>query len=183
MHTMTKSNFHVFSGAMGAGKSTILSRLRDFRVLCVPEPAREILAEQRLIKAKGVPEKSADLFCMLMLSRSIHNYHLNNAAEASIVFDRGIPDMIAYARLFRLDETSYANAAQEFRYNPTVLFFPAWEAIYTTDSERKMSFAEAKAFGDRVRSIYERIGYQIIEVPRGTPEERIQFVLNQITNQ
>jgi predicted ATPase len=89
---MTKNNFYVLSGAMGGGKSAVLSRLRDFGIHCVPEPAREILAEQRIIKAMGVPEKNADLFSMLMLSRSIHDYYENSSVEESVVFDRGIPD-------------------------------------------------------------------------------------------
>ena len=180
---MTKTNFYVLSGAMGGGKSTVLSRLRDFGIHCVPEPARQILAEQRLIKAAGVPEKNADLFGMLMLSRSIHNYHENSSAEEPVVFDRGIPDMLGYARLFSLDETSYANAAQEFRYNPTVFYFPAWEEIYTNDSERKMSFEAAEAFGAVVRSIYEKFGYRILEVPHFSLEERVQFILDRIANQ
>jgi predicted ATPase len=180
---MTKTNFYVLSGAMGAGKSAVLCRLRDLGIHCVPEPAREILAEQRLIQAMGVPERNADLFSMLMLSRSIHNYHENSSVEEAVVFDRGIPDMLAYARLFMLGETSYANAAQEFRNNPTVFYLPAWEQIYTTDSERKMSFEDAKAFGDVVRSIYEKFGYRILEVPQFSLEERVQFILDRIANQ
>ena len=179
---MTKTNFYILSGAMGGGKSTVLSRLRDVGIRCVPEPAREILAEQRLIKAMGVPEKNADLFSMLMLSRSIHNYYENSTVEEAVVFDRGIPDMIAYARLFMLDETSYANAAQEFRYNSTVFYLPAWEEIYTYDSERKMSFEQAQDFGSVVRSIYEKFGYRILEVPRFSLEERVRFILDKIAN-
>jgi predicted ATPase len=177
-----KVNFYILTGAMGAGKSTVVSRLRDLGISCIPEPAREILAEQRLIDAMGVPEKNADLFNMLMLSRSIHNYDENGAIEKAVVFDRGIPDMIAYARLFNLDETSYVNAAKEFRYNPTVFYLPAWEEIYTNDSERKMSFEDAKSFGSVVRSIYEELGYRIVEVPRFSLEQRAQFILAEITN-
>jgi predicted ATPase len=180
---MTKINFYVLSGAMGAGKSAILSRLSDLGIHCVSEPAREILAEQRRIQAMGVPEKNADLFSTLMFSRSIHNYDDHSSVEEAVVFDRGIPDMVAYARLFGLDETSYRNAAQEFRYNPTVFYFPAWEEIYTTDSERKMSFEGAKAFGAVVRSIYEKFEYRILEVPRFSLEERVQFILDRIANQ
>jgi predicted ATPase len=180
---MTKSNFHILSGAMGGGKSAVLSSLRDSNIHCVSEPAREILAEQRLIKASGVPEKNANLFSMLMLSRSIHTYYENSYMNEMVVFDRGIPDMLAYARLFRLDETAYANAAKEFRYNTMVFFFPAWEKIYTNDSERKMSFEEAKAFGDVVRSIFEKFGYRIREVPCFSVEERVQFILDSVANQ
>jgi predicted ATPase len=179
---MTKSNFHILSGAMGGGKSTVLSRLRDLGIHCVPEPAREILAEQRLINGTGVPENNADLFSMLMLSRSIHDYYENSSVEESVVFDRGIPDMIAYARLFMLDDTPYVNAAQEFRYHTTVFSFPAWKEIYANDSERKMSFEEAKAFGAAVRSIYEKLGYRILEVPRFSLEKRVQFILDRLAD-
>lgn len=62
---MTKNNFYVLSGAMGGGKSAVLASLKAFGIPCIPEPTREILAEQRQIKATGVPEKNADLFCMM----------------------------------------------------------------------------------------------------------------------
>ena len=103
--------------------------------------------------------------------------------EEKVVFDRGMPDMLAYARLFLLDETAYANAAKEFGYNTTVFYFPAWEEIYINDSERKKSFEEAKAFGDVVRSIYEKFGYRILEVPRFSLEERVQFLLDSLANE
>ena len=167
---------------MGAGKSAVLSRLTELGILCVPEPAREILAEQRRIQGTGVPEKRPDLFTMLMLSRSIHSYSAHRPEAETVIFDRGIPDMLAYARLFRLDETPYANAAREFRYNPNVFYFPAWEKIYTTDSERKMSFADASAFGSVLRSIYEGYSYHLLDVPRLTVEERVEFILNCIQN-
>ena len=179
---MSKTNFYVLSGAMGAGKSAVLARLTELGILCIPEPAREILAEQRTIKGTGVPEKSPDLFTMLMLSRSIHNYTAHRPETETVVFDRGIPDIIAYARLFQLDETPYANAAREFRYNPNVFYFPAWEKIYTTDSERKMSFEDASAFGSILKSIYAGCGYHVLDVPRLTVEERVEFILDCIKN-
>jgi predicted ATPase len=177
---MTKVNFYILSGAMGAGKTAVLSKLKEIGFPCVPEPAREILTEQRRIRGMGVPEKNADLFCMLMLSRSIHNHHENSDIEKAVVFDRGTPDMIAYARLFALDETPYVNAAKEFRYNPTVFYMPAWEEIYTNDSERKMTFEDARAFGDTVKSIYKEFGYHIVEVPRIALGERVQFISDRI---
>lgn len=173
---------YILSGAMGAGKSTVLSRLRDHGIHCMPEPAREILAEQRLINGMGVPEKNADLFSMLMLSRSIHTYYENSSAEEPVIFDRGIPDIVAYARLFGLDDVPYRNAAMEFKYNATVFYFPAWEEIYTTDAERKMSFEQARVFGDDVRSVYKGLGYQIVEVPRFSLDERVQFIIDRITH-
>jgi predicted ATPase len=47
----------IITGAMGSGKSTILQLLKQDQFKVVPEPAREILAEQRSIQDEGVKEK------------------------------------------------------------------------------------------------------------------------------
>ena len=177
---MIKRNYFILTGAMGGGKSTILARLAELGVYCVPEPARAILAEQRLLESSGVPEKKAESFTMLMLARAIHNYQEKQPLSDSIIFDRGIPDMIAYANLSGLDPTSYINAGQAFRYNTTVFYFAAWQAIYTNDEERKISFEGAQAFGIDVKAIYESLGYRILEVPRLSIEERAKFILERI---
>ena len=109
---------------------------------------------------------------------AVFDYHLVFAS--SIIFDRGIPDMIAYANLAQLDATAYVNASKEFRYNPTVFYFAAWQAIYTNDEDRKISFEGAQKFGIDVKTIYEGLGYQILEVPRLSIEERAQFISERI---
>ena len=177
---MIKHNYFILTGAMGGGKSTILAKLAEAGVLCVPEPARAILAEQRMIAATGVPERNAEAFTALMLARAIHNYQEKQPLSASIIFDRAIPDMIAYANLFQLDTTAYVNASQALRYNPTVFYFAAWQEIYTNDEERKIGFASAQAFGVDVKTIYESLGYQMLEVPQLSIAERAKFILERI---
>ena len=177
---MKNENFVVLTGAMGGGKSTILKTLFQMATVCVPEPARKILFEQRSIGASGVPEIDSGLFTMLMLSRSIHDYNEHEAGQMQVVFDRGIPDMIAYAELFGLDLRPYKNAAEQYRYNDTVFYFPPWEDIYSTDEERKMSFEAAKAFGVRTIQIYRDLGHTVIEMPFVSIDERVRFVLEKL---
>jgi predicted ATPase len=45
-----------------------------------------------------------------------------------------------------------------------------------------MSFEEAKAVGVVVRSIYETFGYRMLEVPRFSVEERVQFIRDRIAD-
>jgi predicted ATPase len=177
---MTKTNYFVLTGAMGSGKSTLIREIGKAGIRCVPEPAREILAEQRAIASDGVPEQNAELFCKLMLSRSLQNYNQGIHASEVQVFDRGIPDMIAYAELFSVNSTSFYKASEQYRYNPRVFFFDGWEAIYTNDSERKISFEGASIFGASVRLIYQKLGYQIVEVPFQSIEERTNFILERL---
>lgn len=180
MSSKKKNNYFILTGAMGAGKSTLLSELRQRGFLCIDEPARQILAEQRSINGAGVPERDSALFVNLMLSRSIHQYNTMGSQSGPVIYDRGIPDNLCYEQLFNLETVAGSNAAQSFRYNSTVFFLPAWEAIYENDDERKMRFEQAKQFGDAVKTIYQQLGYEILDVPMIAPPERAQFIVDHL---
>lgn len=170
----------VITGAMGSGKSTVLQLLKAHGFNVVPEPAREILAEQRNIGGDGVPEQNPKLFTQLLLSRAIYQYKQMQATHEIVIFDRGIPDNIAYAQLFNLDYAPAHQAAKLYRYSTDIFIFPAWDEIYTTDDERIMSFEAAKAFGDDVHKIYKEYGYNLIEIPCVSPKERMKFIQERI---
>jgi predicted ATPase len=170
----------ILTGAMGSGKSTVLKLLKAEGLTVVEEPAREILAEQRSIGDEGVPEKNPKLFTQLLLSRAIYQYkQMQNTAD-TVIYDRGIPDNIAYANLFKLTYLPAYQAAKLYPYDSTVFFFPAWKEIYTTDDERKISFEAAKEFGDEVKRIYQKYDYKLIEVPCISASERARFIMNHI---
>ena len=170
----------ILTGAMGSGKSTVLKRLKAEEFIVVEEPAREILAEQRNIGDEGTPEKNPKLFTQLLLSRAICQFKKMQGAHETVIFDRGIPDNIAYAQLFELNYPPAHHAARLFQYHPIVFFFPAWETIYTPDDERTMTFKEAQIFGDSIHKIYQEQGYTLIEVPCTSPEKRMQFIKEKI---
>jgi predicted ATPase len=100
--------------------------------------------------------------------------------QQPIIFDRGIPDNIAYADLFDLYMPHIEQAAKIFQYNSVVFFAPAWEEIYHTDDERKMSFAEARQFGEHLKIIYLNLGYKIIDLPLISPKLRVNFIIEEI---
>lgn len=165
---------------MGAGKTSVISRLKDLDHTCVDEPARQILEEQRKIGGNGLPEKDPMLFTELMLSRTIFQYKRYEKFIGPVFFDRAMPDFIAYSDLFNIDDTVFRNAAKEYRFNKTIFFFTGTESIYTTDDERKMSFYQADEFGKNVRKIYQELGYEIHEVPFLDIDLRAKFILKKI---
>ena len=138
--------------------------------------------EQRSIKDEGVPEKNPKFFTQLLLSRSIYQYLHMQSYNGLVIYDRGIPDNIAYAELFELNYLSAHEASKLYRYHTQVFIFPAWEEIiYTTDEERRMSFKEAEAFGYKVQRIYQDYGYSLVEVPCLSPERRLQFIKDNLS--
>jgi predicted ATPase len=173
-------NYFILTGAMGSGKSTILKLLQKQAFTCVEEPARKILKEQRGIHGQGTPEKNPELFTNLLLSRSISQYESMLNTSKPVIFDRGIPDKVGYADIFGVDVQPFISASNQYRYNRHVFFLPAWKEIYRTDDERKMSFKQAHSFGDKIREIYTDLGYQLIDVPLGSPTSRAEFVMKTI---
>ena len=155
---------------MGSGKSTLCVELCKLGFTVVPEPARIVLAEQRAAGGDGVPEWSPQRFCDLMLERMKFDYD----EHPSAFYDRGIPDLVGYAHLFGFEPPR----VDDYRYHDRVFVLPAWREIYATDDERKMTFEMAKAFGEDVRCIYEGLGYEIIDVPKDTPDARARFIIS-----
>ena len=170
----------VITGAMGSGKSTVLKLLQAEGLNVIEEPARQILAEQRSIGDEGVPEKNPKFFTQLLLSRAIYQHKQMQNLDGIVIYDRGVPDVIAYAQLFNLDYLPAHQASKLYRYETNVFIFPAWEDIYTTDDERTMSFEAAKNFGIAVQKIYKEYDYALIDVPCVPPEERTQFIIERL---
>lgn len=92
------------------------------------------------------------------------------------MFDRGVTDCVAYAAILGVDPTPSLIRAQTVRYTDEVLLFEPWEDIYTTDDERTMSFADVIGFHQEIVSAFDRAGYVLVPVPRGSVEERRAFV-------
>ena len=167
----------VITGAPGSGKTPIIRELVALGFTGVAEPAREVIAEQRAIGGDGVYDRDPRLFWRLMLSRAVADFERMNDADGPVFFDRGIPDLIGYARLFGLD-ASAATSAATYRYDEVVFVLPSWPDIYVTDSERKMTFESAEAFGEHVRDVYVELGYTVVAVPRDTVAVRSRFILD-----
>jgi predicted ATPase len=177
---MVKDRFFLLTGAFGSGKSTLLQHLLLRGIRGVVEPARPILAQQRSVQGNGLPERDPRLFVELMFSRMLDTYQQSDALLEPILFDRGIPDILAYAALFGFEFPPGENAAHLYRYNSHVFIAPAWEQIYCTDDERTLPFSQACEFGNSVRAIYERFGYTLIDLPCVGVEERADFILRHL---
>ena len=172
---------YVLTGAPGSGKTAILDALRS-DVPCVDEPARRILAEQRRSKGKGTPERDPLLFLRLLLERSIADHETARTSGGPVLFDRGVPDCVAYAILLGAAPADAREAALRFRYRDQVFVLEPWEAIYRTDDERTMSFTDTLPFHELIVDAYRRAGYGLLVVPRGDVGERARFVLDHMPN-
>ncbi len=172
---MGSRQLFVLTGAPGSGKTAVIDNL-DTTIDRVPEPAREILATQRAVGGKGTPQTNPLLFVDLLLRRSIQDHEAAQRSERPTVFDRGVPDCIAYAVVLGVDPSPSVLAANRYRYHTDVLVLEPWEEVYMTDDERTMSFAETMEFHEALIDAYERASYEMVTVPRDSIEGRATFL-------
>jgi predicted ATPase len=169
----------VITGGPGAGKTTTLEALalRGFRY--VPDSARAIIRER--LESGLSPRPPLDQFSAQVLKRDIAGYRETPVQDDPVFFDRGVWDAVAF---FHSQGGLSLEQAQtylhEFRYNPLVFIMPPWEEIYTTDSERDQIYAEAVAVFESSKTWYAQGHYDVVEVPRASVDERVNFILKAV---
>lgn len=169
----------VITGGPGAGKSTLLDHLhRHHGLNVVEEGGRAIIREQLACAGDALPWANREAFCQAMFDHARTTRERALEAGGLWLFDRGLPDVLGYARLCGLSiPEPLETAVQELRYRRTVFLAPAWEAIYRNDAERRQDFSEAQLTAAAMAEVYEGLGYHIVQLPLAGLEERAAFVL------
>ncbi|MFP9099818.1 AAA family ATPase [Flavobacterium sp. RHBU_24] len=171
----------VLIGGPGSGKTTLIDRLTEKGYLCYPEISREVIMEAR---AQGIEQLFLEnplLFSELLLEGRKKQFHTAVAETADVVFiDRGIPDVLAYMHYIGDAYPAFFDAAcREYVYTK-IFFLPPWEEIYTADEARYENYEQAKLISGHLQETYKKYGYNLIEVPKDTPDNRILFILGHL---
>ncbi len=175
-------NLVVITGGPGAGKTTLLRELERRGFCCVPEMAREIIREQVAANGDALPWADTVRYTELMLARSIACYRRHTPAHRLTFLDRGIPDVLCYAQIIDLDAVAkIRSACESYRYNSTVFVAPPWQEIYSTDEERKETFADAVKVYERMVQVYRQCGYELVELARVNVKQRAEFLLARVS--
>lgn len=171
----------VIIGGPGTGKTTIIEGLTAQGYCCYPEISREVTMEA---KKQGIEQLFLEkplLFSELLLEGRKKQYHSAKAEPHNIVFlDRGIPDVLAYMHYIGDSYPAFFDQACREHIYTKIFILPPWEEIYVSDDERYENYEQAKLIYGHLKETYEKYGYHLIEVPKGTVEERILFILNQL---
>ncbi|WP_447637654.1 AAA family ATPase [Flavobacterium microcysteis] len=176
-------NFYILTGGPGVGKTSVLDELEKSGYMVMPETARAIIKEQMAIGGEALPWENKESYMRLMLEASAQSYReaIFKNSPHSVFFDRGILDAVCYARMVGLEVVDeIQEIAENHQYNTKVFIFPPWQDIYETDNERKQDWEEAEATYEAMKKTYQDYGYEIIDVPKDTVENRKNFIIRTI---
>ena len=176
----------VITGGPGTGKTSVVNLLETSGFYCFHEIVRSMTLDAKKKQDSGSFISNPLAFVkdpksfneQLLSGRLSHFLKAADLEEDTVFFDRGLPDVLAYMNYFNQSyEKKYIDVCKAHTYD-TVFIFPPWEEIYVQDNERLENFKEAMEIHEALEKTYFFLGYDIIEVPFGTVNERLKFVLN-----
>ncbi|MXP10845.1 AAA family ATPase [Pseudoblastomonas halimionae] len=170
----------VVTGAPGAGKSTLLETLAARGMAVEREVARSIL------QAPGGMEMRARRpqdFARAMLEAESAAYARAAMNCGATLFDRGFPDIAGFLKVEGLPVIdAVERACRDRRYTGPIFRAPPWREIYWQDEERIQDWDGAVASDAAICAAWRMYGYELIDLPLASADERADFVLRQQSN-
>jgi predicted ATPase len=176
----------VLTGAPGAGKTALAVALRDRGYVIVAEAATDVIADEH---AHGIAEpwrNGGFLDDIVRLQRQQQLAPIAGDLQVQ-VYDRSPLCTLALARYLQRPVTpllaeEVARVIDERIYEPTVFFVRPLGFIAPTPA-RRISYEESLRFEAIHEAVYHEHGFQLVDVPAGTINQRAATVDTYIRSQ
>ena len=180
MPIRVQTNWHVITGTVSSGKTTLIDQLANRGFQTVPEPGRQYF-EREMAKGRAIDEirkNPAALTCILidLMLDVEHGLRANDV----LFLDRAFPDALAFCRANGLNPNEFLADCFHHRYASVFLLdrFPVeQDGIRTEDDDA------AKLIDEWLDRDYSALGYSVVRVPVLSLQERLAFVLETLSEQ
>lgn len=174
------SRWFVLTGAPGVGKTTTLEALGERGIRTVPEAARALL-EEAVSEGKGIDSVRRDergfqdrvLESKLRTEARCDTTHLT-------VFDRGIPDTLAYYRLYGWEPSEPLREAFSKATYATAFVLEPLPAI-SPDPLRTESPDQQRQLVQLLLAAYREHGTPVVQIPPMSLEQRVELLLTSLS--
>jgi predicted ATPase len=167
--------WHVITAGPSAGKTSVIRELSARGYRTAPEASRLVIdqavSEGRDIdEYRGTQEFQSDV---IDADLRIEN-NIRDENDLHVFFDRSMVDNIAYAELFGHEIPGNIKQRCRDRYDSVFLL----ERIeYEDDYARTENGEEAQMIHEKLREVYEELGYTVIDIPLMAVDERAKKIL------
>jgi predicted ATPase len=176
-----QTKWHVVTGAPCCGKTTLLEQLAGKGFRTVPEVARGYF-ETEIAKGRTIDGIRAD---DAALERYLFNLQLQLErrlrTDDTLFLDRGLPDCLAFCRIFGLNPNEFLVDCLHHRYASVFVLdrLPFQrDATLGPEDDATASYLDEWHARD-----YSALGYSVVRVPVLSPEGRLAFVLERLAEQ
>lgn len=166
----------VLTGGPGSGKTSLVNSFNELGYTTFQDAATELILQGEIppvidpIEGARFGKKVLD----------IRIQHFQKAQPGVNIYDRGIPDGIAFANfLGRNSDPDLIQASERFQYT-RIYILPPWVEIFSNNSYRKESYAQSERIYHRCLETYCSYYQEVTEVPRSSLNERIAFILDDL---
>jgi predicted ATPase len=170
----------VITGGPGFGKSVLIEKLCELGYRVGSEFARQLITWQISEGGDILPWKDIAEFEKRVTEKRVE--FLKSVDIDSIAFsDRGLPDQAAFSMYKGKEISPQLNLAlKENRYAKKVFLTPPWPQIFQNDQIRTETFEEAERIHQFIVKAYLNNGYELIDLPFVSPDERIEFIIKSL---
>jgi predicted ATPase len=173
-----QTNWHVITGASCSGKTTLIDQLADQGFRTVPEVGRQYF-ERELAKGRTIDEIREDRATLTCQVYDIMVKLENGLRAIDVLFlDRALPDSLAFFRFAGRNPNEFLPDCFQHRYASV---FMLNRLPYRKDGVRAADDPTAAYFESWMVRDYRALGYNVVRVPVLSPEERLAFVLDALT--
>jgi predicted ATPase len=173
----TQTKWHVFTGAISCGKTTLINLLAAGSNKTVLETGRLFLEGEIATgrEFQVIIEDPSSEFCIFELQRDFER-KLDN--RETIFLDPTLPDCLPFHRFHDLGMGEALSECFHSRYASVFLLD---QLPVDLDGVRLEDETYTRVLEDWLYRDYTALGYQVVGVPVLPPQERVEFVLENIS--
>jgi predicted ATPase len=178
-HFGVQTNWHVITGAICCGKTTLINFLADRGFQILPETSRGYI-EGEVAKGRTLGEifgSEADERANTEMQRKAEH----GLRPTDLVFlDRALPDYLWFWRLLGMDPNKLLVECFHHRYASVFILD---QLPLQLDGARIEDEAYTAQLDEALVRDYSALGYEVVRVPVLSPEGRLEFVLEKLSEQ
>jgi len=175
-----QTNWHVITGAVSSGKSTLLDQLADRGFQTVPETGR-LCFEREMAKGRTIDEIRENMAALQIAIKDMQLEIEHGLRANDVIFlDGAVPGSLTWFRAFGLNPNEILPECFHHRYASVFILDPL---PFQENGARNGDAPIADFLDEWIARDYSALGYRVLRVPVLSHEERLAFVLERLSEQ